>query len=134
MDFATVFIQKNNKNLSVALLEKGLIRTNVSKSGDNASKFLEDLLAAEKRAMDGKLGVFASGAPPMRIFNDVTNNPKKAKSFEQMVMKRQNRVLQGVVEYCFSGMRFKVRLDSENVSISFSLLGIKTMLNDKNSP
>jgi len=82
MDFATVFIQKNNKNLSVALLEKGLIRTNVSKSGDNASKFLEDLLAAEKRAMDGKLGVFASGAPPMRIFNDVTNNPKKAKSFE----------------------------------------------------
>jgi len=49
-------------------------------------------------------------------------------------MKRPNRKLQGVVEYCFSGMRFKVRLDSENTAIGFSLLGVKTMANDKNQP
>ena len=60
MDFATVFIQKNNKNVSCLLLEKGLLKTNVTKSGDNASKFLEDLLAAEKKASDSKLGVFSS--------------------------------------------------------------------------
>lgn len=57
MDFGTVFLQKNNKNVTCALLEKGLLRTTVSKSGDNASKFLEDLLAAEKKAVDAKLGV-----------------------------------------------------------------------------
>jgi hypothetical protein len=34
------------------LLEQGLLKTNVSKSGDNASKFIEDLLAAEKKAQD----------------------------------------------------------------------------------
>lgn len=50
MDFATLFIAKNDKNVSAALLEKGLLKTNILKSGDNTSKFLEDLLAAEKKA------------------------------------------------------------------------------------
>lgn len=40
--------------------------------------------------------------------------------------------MQGVVEYCFSGMRFKVRLDQEGISIAVSLLGVKTMQNDPN--
>lgn len=47
-------------------------------------------------------------------------------------MKRPNKKLNGVIEYCFSGMRFKVRLDSENTAIGFSLFGVKTMANDKN--
>jgi hypothetical protein len=36
------------------------MRTNVTKSGDNASKFLEDLLAAEKKAVDAKLGIHSN--------------------------------------------------------------------------
>ncbi len=134
MEFATLFLQKNDKNVSCILLEKGLIKTNVSRSGDNASKFLEDLLAAEQKAVVAKVGIHSSNPAPVRVFNDLTQNPKKAKGFEVMIMKRPNKKLNGVVEYCFSGMRFKVRLDSENTSISFSLLGIKTMANDKNQP
>lgn len=134
MDFASVFLQKNNKNVSCILLEKGLLKTTVNKSGDNASRFLEDLLAAEKKAVDARLGVFSTGPAPYRVYNDLVANPKKAKEFEAMIMKRPSRKMNGVVEYCFSGMRFKVRLDSENVSIAFSLLGIKTMPNDKNQP
>ena len=53
-DFATVFLEKNDKNLACMLLEKGLLKTNVSKSGDNASKYLEDLLAAEKKGVESK--------------------------------------------------------------------------------
>jgi endonuclease YncB( thermonuclease family) len=53
-DFATVILEKNNKNVACILLEKGLVKTNVSKSGDNASKYLEDLLAAEKKGVDSK--------------------------------------------------------------------------------
>lgn len=49
-------------------------------------------------------------------------------------MKRPNRRMNGVVEYCFSGMRFKVRLDQENTAIGLNLLGVKTMANDKNQP
>jgi hypothetical protein len=51
-----------------------------------------------------------------------------------MVMKRPSRKINGVVDFCFSGMRFKVRLDTENTYIAFSLLGVKTMPNDKNQP
>jgi len=71
MDFASVFLAKNGKNLSVLLLEKGLLKTNVSKSGDNASKFLEDLLGAERKAVDAKLGIHSSAPAPIRMFNDV---------------------------------------------------------------
>ncbi len=60
MDFASVFLEKNGKNVACTLLEKGLLKTNVSKSGDNASKFLEDLLASEKKAVDAKVGLFSS--------------------------------------------------------------------------
>ena len=134
MEIGTIFLSKNDKNVSCLMLEKGLLKTNVSKSGDNASKFLEDLLAAEKKASDGKIGMHSNNPAPNKIFNDLTQNMKKAKNFEALVMKRPNRKLNGVIEYCFSGMRFKVRLDSENTSISFSVLGVKTMTNDKNQP
>jgi endonuclease YncB( thermonuclease family) len=60
MDFASVFIIKNNKNVAAALLEKGLLKTSLTKSGDNASKFLEDLLGAERKAVDGKLGIHSN--------------------------------------------------------------------------
>lgn len=106
----------------------------MSKSGDNASRFIEDLLAAEKKAVDGKLGLYSTSPAPIRVFNDLVANTKKAKDFEAMVMKRPNRKINGVIEYCFSGMRFKVRLDGENTAIALNLLGVKTMANDKNQP
>jgi hypothetical protein len=71
MDFASVIIIKNDKNVSCALLERGFARTNISKSGDNASKFLEDLLAAEKKGVESKQGMHSKGMAPVRIFNDV---------------------------------------------------------------
>ena len=71
MDFGSVFLEKNEKNVSTLLLEKGLLKTNVTKSGDNASKFIEDLLAAEKKAVEGKIGVYSSGQAPIRVYNDI---------------------------------------------------------------
>ena len=61
-------------------------------------------------------------------------NTKKAKDFEAIVMKRPSRKINGVIEYCFSGMRFKVRLDGESTAIGLNLLGVRTMANDKNQP
>jgi endonuclease YncB( thermonuclease family) len=71
MDFATVFLGKTDKNVATILLEKGLLKTNVSKSGDNASKYIEDLLSAERKAQDQKLGLHSSAAAPIRVFNDL---------------------------------------------------------------
>ena len=71
MDFATILIDKTEKNLSTILLEKGLLKTNITKSGENTSKYIEDLLAAEKKAQDAKVGVYSAGPAPIRVFNDV---------------------------------------------------------------
>ena len=51
-----------------------------------------------------------------------------------MIMKRQDKKFAAVVEYCFSGMKFKVRLEHEGRAIALYLVGIKTMSSDKNQP
>ena len=68
------------------------------------------------------------------IFADLTQHPKQAKEFEAMVSKRKNKVFRGVVEYCFNGMKFKVRLEQEGRVIGLNLLGVRTMAQDKNQP
>ena len=96
------------------------------------SKFLEDLLAAEKKATDSKVCLHNKNDPPNVVFQDLVNNQKQAKDYEQMVFKRSDKKFNGVVEHCFSGMRFKVRLETEGRAIALSILGLKTPANDKN--
>lgn len=116
-------------------LERGLVKTNIRQSGENVSKYLEDLLAAEKKAIDGKLCLHNhSKAAPVVIFADLTQNTKMIKEYEQMVMSKPNRTFSAVVEYCLSGMRFKVRLQTEGRIIMLNLIGVKTVASDKNQP
>lgn len=49
-----------------------------------------------------------------------------------MVNKRKDKTFRGVVEYCFSGMKFKVRLEQEGRLVAINLHGVKTMAQDKN--
>lgn len=51
-----------------------------------------------------------------------------------MMMKKPNKELRGVIDYCFSGMKFKVRIDGEGCYIAFGLNGVRTLNNDKNQP
>jgi len=44
-----------------------------------------------------------------------------------MIQKRPDRKFNGVIEYCFSGMRFKLRLEGENRQVALTLLGVKTL-------
>ena len=99
------------------------------------SKYLEDLLAGEKKAIEGKLCLHnTTKRPPVAVFADLTQNTKQAKEYEQMVMNRPNKVFNGVVEYCMSGMRFKIRLQQEGRIIGLNLIGVRTVNNDKNQP
>ncbi len=54
------------------------------------SRFLEDLLAAEKKAIDSKLCLHSKKEPPKVIFNDLIANTKQAKEYEQMINKRSD--------------------------------------------
>lgn len=134
MNFAAVFLTQKEKNIACMQLEKGLVKTNIMKTGENASKYLEDLLASEKKAKDAKICLHSSKEAPIKVFADLIGNTKLAKEYDAMISKRPDRKFAGIVEYCFSGMKFKVRLDDEGRSIAFSLLGVKTMVSDKNQP
>ena len=70
----------------------------------------------------------------MPVFSDLSLNTKQAKEFEAMILKRKDRTFRGVVEYCFSGMKFKIRLEQEGRLVAVNLLGVKTMAQDKNQP
>ena len=73
MNFGAVTDVLKNRNFAVYLLEKGLLKTNIRQSGDNASKYLELLLAAEKKASDGKLCLHnKSKDAPITAFSDLS--------------------------------------------------------------
>lgn len=77
MNFAAVIDVQKDRNLAVTQLERGLIRTNIRHSGDNASKYLEDLLSGEQKAATAKLCMHnTSKEPPMPIFSDLSQNTK----------------------------------------------------------
>jgi staphylococcal nuclease domain-containing protein 1 len=133
MTFASVFLaNKQEKNLAAKQLERGLARSSLNK--EHLSRFLEDLLSSEKKAIEAKLCIHSKREPPKIVFNDLTQDVKLAKAYEQMLSKRTDRKFTGVVEYCFSGMRFKIRLESENCQIALNLLGVATTKADKNQP
>ena len=135
MNFASVMIpdKKGDRNLAVKMLEKGLVKNNLI--GDNVSKYLEDLLLAEKKAQDNGTALHGKKTPPAATnYIDLVHNPKQAKQYEAMFNKRNLKVFSGVIEYCFSGMRFKVRLNDEGCCIGLNLFGVKTMDNDPNQP
>lgn len=46
------------------------------------SKYLEDLLSAEKRAIDAKICLHSKKEAPKVVFNDLVANPKQAKEYE----------------------------------------------------
>ena len=127
MNFGAVFLVQKEKNVACVQLEKGLVRTNILKTGENASKFLEDLLASEKKAQDAKLCLHnPSKDAPVPVFADLIGNTKLAREYEQMILKRPERKFAGVVEYCFSGMKYKVRLDKAT-KISLFSMNMRTM-------
>jgi len=80
MNFASIFLLKNDKNVAATQLERGLVKTNLSK--DQMSKYLEDLLSAEKRAIDAKICLHSKKEAPKVVFNDLVANPKQAREYE----------------------------------------------------
>lgn len=51
LDFASILILKNNQNACIELLERGLLKLNLGRDDENAGAYVEDLLAAEQKAI-----------------------------------------------------------------------------------
>lgn len=130
MEFATIFV--NDKNLAELVLERGYAKTALSKFKEENSKYFEKLIEADSKASNKKQGVYSNKDAKIYRFIDTSKNSKAARTIYSTLSSKPS--LMGVVEFCFSGQKFKIRLDSENCSIAFSLIGVKIPMPDANQP
>merc|ERR1719247_1813788 len=123
MHFCSVF--ERNLNLAAEVIAKGYAKVAPHRSDDDTSEFLDDLVEAEKKAAEAKLGLHSDKQPPAHRFNDLVgqDNANKVKQMAGSIV-RMGKV-DGVVDYVFNAGRFKVRLDRENLFIPLVLAGIK---------
>ncbi|KAI4383007.1 hypothetical protein MLD38_008893 [Melastoma candidum] len=91
---------------------------------EERSSHYDALLAAEARAISARKGLHSSKDPPvMHITDLVTASAKKARDFFPFL--QRSRKIPAIVEYVFSGHRFKLLIPKETCSIAFAFSGIR---------
>lgn len=120
MHFASIYLDKNKPSINEYLVSEGLANVSQLRNDDPRPDNYEILVAMEKTAAEQKKGVHGVSAPKHRI-NDLSGraNIQQARSFEES-LKRLKR-MDGVVDYVFSTIKFKVRLPSVRSCVPFRL-------------
>ncbi|VVA19281.1 PREDICTED: staphylococcal nuclease [Prunus dulcis] len=91
---------------------------------EERSSYYDALLSAESRAIAGKKGIHSAKDPPVMHITDLMQaSAKKARDFFPFLQKR--RKIPAVVEYVFSGHRFKLLIPKETCSIAFAFSGVR---------
>lgn len=117
--------------VGVNLLEKGLAEFKTPRTDDIASSGIKHFADAFGLAKENRVGIHSNKKPGVNKYWDmsVAENRKKIKG-DIMMQGLENRE-RGVVEYVFSGSRFKIRSDKNKIFFTISLNSVKT-LSDKN--
>ena len=105
------------------MVTEGLAVTQHHRDDEEKSPRYDLLVAAENVAKEAKKGVHSTGAYKPMTANDLTD-PKKAKAYSGSLMRAG--VLKAVVEFVFSGSRFKVFVPAENCHVMFALENLKS--------
>jgi staphylococcal nuclease domain-containing protein 1 len=123
MYFVSIF--ERQTNLAQALIEKGLATAIRHRADDERSPDYDALLEAELDAEDKKVGIHSGKSPSTIRYNDLVGpqNSQRAKAMEGSLT-RMGKV-DGTVEYVFSGARYKIRIEREQLMIPFVLAGIR---------
>ena len=120
------------KNVNVELLECGYAGYMIPKVDEDISKYLDSYQIAEKTAKEKKVGIHSTKIPPNANYSDLTTS-NKTKKRELVNFLVNQKGLQCVVEHCYNGSRFKLRLEKNKCYVKFGLIGIKTFGNEKNT-
>ena len=117
--------------LGVKLLENGLAEFKTPRTDEVASSGIKNFADAFELGKEKKVGLHSNKKPGVNKYWDmsVAENRKKIKG-DIMMQGLENRE-RGVVEYVFSGSRFKIRSDKNKIFFTLSLNSVKT-LSDKN--
>ena len=120
--FGTISVGKRD-DVGETLVLEGLAVTQHHRDDEEKSPRYDLLVAAENKAKEAKKGLNSPQPYKPITTNDLTV-PQKAKAYSGSLM-RAGRV-KAVVEYVFSGSRFKVFVPSENCHIMFALENLRS--------
>jgi staphylococcal nuclease domain-containing protein 1 len=110
-------------NIAEAMVSQGLAKViRYKQDDDQRSSKYDELLAAESRAQKKGVGLHSTKEPGVMRIADVSGDVAKAKQFLPL-LQRAGRI-DGLVEFVFSGSRFKLYLPKETCLITFLLSGI----------
>nr|CAD1836694.1 unnamed protein product [Ananas comosus var. bracteatus] len=139
MDFGSIYLASPSKaegddsssttasggaNVAELLVARGFATVVRHRDFEERSNHYDALLAAESRAINGKKGIHSNKDPPVMHVTDLTTaTAKKARDFLPFL--QRNRRHSAVVDYVFSGHRFKLFIPKETCSIAFSFSGVR---------
>mmetsp|Transcript_16881 Transcript_16881/g.32960 ORF Transcript_16881/g.32960 Transcript_16881/m.32960 type:complete len:911 (-) Transcript_16881:240-2972(-) len=135
--YGTLFIKEIN--LAVALCQAGLAEVVRHGYADPHSLCYGKLIEAERAAVNSSAGMHNKSKGSGAIV-DLTDRPRKGSENEEIKMaalaakgsayllnlKNEKHGVPAVVEYCFSGSRFKLFIPKERILVSFVLSGVRT--------
>jgi staphylococcal nuclease domain-containing protein 1 len=124
-------VYHGDQNIAVILVESGFAQ--VLRAGEERSVDYEILLMAEKKASDNKKGVWTPvDKVPARRFNDlcVDNDPEKrmaqiARTKPFLTNFERVGPMKAIIDYVFSGARFKVTVPKQTCVFMFALSGLR---------
>ncbi|KAG8379632.1 hypothetical protein BUALT_Bualt07G0109100 [Buddleja alternifolia] len=139
-DYGTIFLVNPSKNgdsdasginIAELLVARGYATVIKHRDFEERSNYYDALLSAESRAISGKKGMHSAKDPPARHMKDLleASSAKKAKDFLPFL--QRERRLPAVVQFLFSGHRFKIDIQKETCSIAFSLAGVRCPIRDE---
>lgn len=124
----TIFL--DDKPFAVELLEKGFAELNVKKGSEDVSSCIKSYAVASEKAKKKKNGIFNRKYLRKAFWDYSIPENKKKLRMESNIS--EGETLAAVVERCMSSTRFKLRLDSKNCFIIFSLNGLRAVRGNKN--
>jgi len=124
-------------NLGVGLVQAGFAEVVRHKWDDPHSLSYGDLIAAERTAVKTSAGQW--GKKGGSQITDLTDRPRRGEPGEEVKMQtlaakgasymlglKKKKVVSAVVEYCFTGGRFKLYIPDEKIIVAFNLSGVRS--------
>lgn len=133
--FGSLFVK--DLNMGIGLVSAGFAECVRHKWDDPHSMSYGALMTAERAAINTSTGMHGKkGGTPVI---DLTDRPRKgeegeeakmtalaAKGYNHMLSLKKKKAVSAVVEYAFTGGRFKLYIPDEKILVSFNLSGIRT--------
>ncbi len=134
MTFVNILLS-DGRCVNVEMVELGLASMLTPRVNEVLTAYYVQMGKAVEKAKAAKKGIYAvGGVAPVHSYQDLVGpqNTKTLMYYQEFFSK--NPHVSGVVEHCFSGSRFKLRVEEATCFVSFICQGLQPLTQDPNVP